>query len=96
MQLTAALREIPGAAVYRDDSRDFAPVVSFVLPGETPAETGARLASGGFCLRAGLHCAPLAHRTVGTMPDGTVRFSPSASNTAEEVAALIRMLAPAQ
>ncbi len=36
-------------------------------------------------VRVGLHCAPLAHRALGTFPDGTVRFSPGYFNTLEEV-----------
>lgn len=35
--------------------------------------------------RVGLHCAPAAHRTLGTYPEGTVRFSPGFRNTAEEI-----------
>ena len=36
-------------------------------------------------LRAGLHCAPFAHKTVGTLPDGTVRLSVSAFNRESEI-----------
>jgi len=37
-------------------------------------------------VRAGLHCAPLAHRTIGSMPGGTLRMSPGWSSTLEEIA----------
>jgi cysteine desulfurase family protein len=37
-------------------------------------------------VRAGLHCAPRAHRTLGTFPDGTVRMSPGWFNTSEDIA----------
>ena len=40
----------------------------------------------GICVRAGLHCAPSAHRTIGTEGSGTVRASFSAFNTMQEVA----------
>lgn len=43
-----------------------------VLPVE---ELAAQLAKRGICVRAGLHCAPLAHHTAGTFESGTVRFS---------------------
>lgn len=89
--LIAGLRRIPGAAVYRDPRARYVPVVSFALPDELPDETAARLAEKGFCLRAGLQCAPLAHQTIGT-PHGTVRFSPSAMNTPEQVKWLLRSL----
>jgi selenocysteine lyase/cysteine desulfurase len=39
--------------------------------------------------RVGLHCAPAAHRTIGTFPTGTVRFGLSAFNTLEEVDAAV-------
>ena len=45
---------------------------------ETLAEA---LSSAGIAVRAGLHCAPLAHVTAGTYPRGTVRVSPGAFTT---------------
>ncbi len=39
----------------------------------------------GVMTRVGLHCAPTAHQTLGTYPQGTVRFAFSASNTKEEI-----------
>ena len=39
----------------------------------------------GILTRCGLHCAPLAHRTLGTFPRGTVRFSLGPFTTPEEV-----------
>ena len=45
----------------------------------------ARLGDRGIALRAGLHCAPLAHQTVGTLETGTVRASVSAFNTEGEI-----------
>lgn len=44
-----------------------------------------RLGKEGICVRAGLHCAPTAHETVGTIEKGTVRFSFSPFNTMSEV-----------
>lgn len=51
-------------------------------PAETVAET---LARQGVAVRAGLHCAPLAHRTAGTEETGTVRFSLSFYSTAYQL-----------
>ena len=68
-------------------------VVSLTVRG-APCETVAEaLARQGVAVRAGLHCAPLAHRTAGTERTGTVRFSFSAFSTAQETgqaAALLR------
>ena len=50
---------------------------------------GQALAERGIAVRAGLHCAPLAHRSAGTLGSGTVRLSFSDFNTPEEVSRLV-------
>jgi cysteine desulfurase family protein len=51
-------------------------VFSVNLPGTKPLELAQRLeAEFGVLTRAGLHCAPLAHQTIGTFPDGACRIS---------------------
>ena len=50
------------------------------------------MARRGVALRAGLHCAPFAHKTAGTLPDGTVRLSVSAFNRPFEIDAALRAL----
>ena len=60
-------------------------VLSVQLEGMDCEEAAARLGKRGVAVRAGLHCAPLAHRTAGTLEEGTVRFSFSPFNTAREV-----------
>ena len=51
-------------------------VVSLNIEGKDPSEVGYALDEQyGIMTRVGLHCAPLAHRTIGTYPIGTVRFS---------------------
>lgn len=61
-------------------------VVSFNLDGFTSSEVASRLDEAyGICVRSGLHCSPLAHRTIGTLGTGTVRASFSYMNTAEDV-----------
>ena len=44
-----------------------------------------KLGRAGICVRAGLHCAPTAHETAGTLEQGTVRFSFSPFNTPGEI-----------
>ena len=39
----------------------------------------------GIMTRVGLHCAPSAHKTLGTYPSGTIRFSFGPENTMEEL-----------
>jgi len=43
-------------------------------------------------VRVGLHCAPMAHRTIGTFPDGTVRLSMGYFNTPEDIDAAVRAI----
>jgi selenocysteine lyase/cysteine desulfurase len=66
-------------------------VVSIQLLGYDPTECAAMLdASYRIQVRAGLHCAPLMHRALGTLESGgTVRFSPGPFNTREEMLATI-------
>jgi cysteine desulfurase/selenocysteine lyase len=68
-------------------------IVSFNIRGVTASEVSHYLdAEWGICIRPGLHCAPEAHKTLGTFPMGTVRFSLSYFNTAEEIDAAIQAL----
>lgn len=62
-------------------------VLSVQLDGVDCEEAAERLAERGIAVRAGLHCAPLAHTTAGTLEEGTVRFSFSPFNTYTEVMA---------
>lgn len=58
------------------------------------AEVADRLANEyGILTRCGLHCAPNAHKTYGTFPQGTVRFSFNSTNTEEEIDAALSALA---
>lgn len=83
-------KNIGRITVYRDDRvKSYLPVVSFNIGGLTANETAAKLSDMGFALRGGLHCSGLAHTSLGTVPDGTVRFSPSVFNTEKEVYALV-------
>ena len=91
-QLIAGLRETPGVTLYGpiDAERRMA-VVSFNVAAMDPAAVGLRLDDEhGIMCRVGLHCAPAAHKTIGTFPVGTVRFGLGAFNTADEVRAVIR------
>ena len=61
-------------------------VVSVIPLCLDPAELAFRLDERyGIATRVGLHCAPAAHRTLGTFPSGTVRFSFGAFNTESEI-----------
>jgi len=67
-------------------SADRASVISFNVEGHTPDEVAGILdASFGIGVRSGLHCAPGAHRELGTFPGGAVRVSPGPFTTASEI-----------
>lgn len=72
---------------------DRIPVVSFNLPHLLPSAVAQMLDERwGIMCRPGLHCAPAAHLTAGTFPQGTVRFSFGYFNTDEEVEIALRAL----
>ncbi|MCH5206828.1 MAG: aminotransferase class V-fold PLP-dependent enzyme [Oscillospiraceae bacterium] len=92
----AGARNIRGVRLYNDiipqNRENFAPVVSFNFE-KMPSTEGARvLSENGFYMRGGLHCAPLAHKKLGTIDGGTVRLSPSVFNTAQEIDGLLRVM----
>ena len=89
----AALRGMDGVTVYAArDAAEQVGVLSFNLDGREPEETADALAQRGFALRGGLHCAPYAHRTAGTLPNGTVRLSVSAFTSAADIDAFAHVL----
>ena len=92
--LIRGLLEIPGAIVYGSkDAEKQCATVSFNLEGWAPSDLSFRLDEEfGILTRVGLHCAPSAHRTIGTFPDGTVRVSMSYLNTEEEIGQTIQAI----
>ncbi|OIQ60618.1 putative cysteine desulfurase [Moorella thermoacetica] len=95
MELTArlleGLRRLPGVTLYGPpDSGERVPVVSLNIRGLSPGEASAWLADHyDIVTRPGLHCAPLAHQTIGTLQTGTLRLSPGFFNTAAEIEAAL-------
>jgi cysteine desulfurase/selenocysteine lyase len=72
-----AVGGIEGVTLYGPaDPADSSGILSLNIDG-TPCATVARLLDDewGVMTRAGLHCSPAAHRSLGTAPDGTLRFS---------------------
>lgn len=85
------LAGLPGVEVFAlPEGAAQAGVLSFRIPGRDAEAVGEALAERGIAVRAGLHCAPLAHRTAGTLDTGTVRVSFSTFNTLREADALVQ------
>ncbi len=88
------LRKIDGVHVFYDSGfTNQTGVVSFIAEGYDCETIGEAMAQKGVALRAGLHCAPLAHRTVGTLKTGTIRLSPSYFNRREQIDKCAEILA---
>lgn len=85
-QVLSGLQAIPEVFIYGPGSAiGRVSTISFNIEGWEPSEVAAVLdESFGIAVRAGLHCAPDAHRTIGTFPGGSVRVSPGFFNTLEE------------
>lgn len=93
--LLEGLSNIPGVTVY--GPRDAAlqtPTVGFNIQKMEPSTAGLRLDEEYAVLsRVGLHCAPSAHRTLGTFPIGCVRFSIGYFNTRDDIDQAVRAVA---
>jgi len=91
-QADEALRQIDGVTLYGPaDPQCRGSVLSFTVTGLDAAELAFLLDRDyDIAVRSGLHCAPRAHRTIGTFPGGTVRMSPGCFNTSEEIAIFCR------
>lgn len=83
----AGLREISTVSLIGPDTDEGrVGVFSLDFPGKDNAEIAARLEEEfGILTRCGLHCAPSAHRTLGTFPRGTVRLSLGWFNTEDDI-----------
>ena len=81
------IQEIPQAHIVgRQTLQDRLAVVSLDFPDYDNAEIAFALEQDyGIMTRVGLHCAPMAHQTLHTMPQGTIRFAFSHFNTIEEI-----------
>lgn len=80
-----------GVTVYRSLESEYVPIVSFNVDGVLPERVAEQLSEKGYCLRAGFHCAALAHASLGT-ENGTVRFAPSAFSRTEDAVKLARVI----
>lgn len=88
LRLYQKLKKIPGVLLYTDSPKPHrsVPVISFNIDGLDSEETSTILDKRfNIAVRAGLHCAPLAHEFFGTQDSGTVRTVLSVFSTREQV-----------
>lgn len=69
-----------------------APVVSFNIDGVYSEDLVAKLNKYGIMTRGGLHCSPLAHTTMNTIENGTVRVVPGVFNTINDIKYLLNVI----
>ncbi len=88
------MKTIPGLKVYGpEDGVRRTAVVSFTLEALEPNQISSALETDfGIVTRAGLHCAPLAHQTIGTLPGGTCRLSPGYFTSEQEIEVVIHAI----
>ncbi len=87
------LGQLPGVELFCDTlGEGQSGVLSFRLHGRDCEEVAQWLGERNVAVRAGLHCAPLAHEAAGTLGTGTVRVSFSAFNTRAEVERFIKLM----
>jgi len=93
-KLISGLKEIPGIIVYGKNSiENRVAVVSFNIQHQSPSDIGLKLDEDhDLMCRVGLHCSPASHKTIGTFPTGTVRFSMSIFNTNEDIKKAVRVV----
>ena len=68
------------------------PTICFNIKGMASNDVVSYLDKNGICVRGGIHCAILAHETLGTFKTGAVRVSLSAFNTEQEIDTFIRVI----
>lgn len=92
-KIYAAFEKNPQIELYTPspEKYNYAPVLSFNFKGIDSLTAAEYLSENGIAVRGGLHCAPTAHRQIGTLPVGTVRISAGAFNTEAEADSLIRL-----
>ena len=92
--LIEGLKEIPRVKVYGPQNQgNRIATLSFNFTHLSPSDGASRLEKEfGILCRPGLHCAPSAHRTIGTFPEGTIRFGLGAFNNEEEIETAIHAL----
>ena len=84
------IESLPGFEIYQPETAGA--VLLFNKVGIPSTEVARALDKAGICVRAGLHCAPLAHKALGTPAGGAVRLGFGAFNTVKEIDALWRVL----
>ncbi|HUJ68850.1 MAG TPA: aminotransferase class V-fold PLP-dependent enzyme [Syntrophorhabdales bacterium] len=93
-RILEGLQRIPGIRVYGEMERGdhSLPIVLMNVDNKEPSEVGHACNRADISVRVGLHCAPMAHRTLGTFPGGGVRISPGYFTRDDEIDRLMEVM----
>ena len=97
LRLIEGLSALPGVRLYGPPAgQERCPVVSFTSEDVSPSDAALELDEryGRLC-RVGLHCAPRAHKSLGSFPGGSVRFAPGPFTTMDDIDYTLSSLAEA-
>ncbi len=91
--LIAGLLNIPGVIVYGPKPSEMTAVVSCRVKNMRVSDVGLQLDDNhGILCRVGLHCAPAAHKTIGTFPEGTIRLAPGIFTSLDDISVVVKAL----
>lgn len=93
-RLLEGLANLPGVRVFGPGPGEArGAVISLQLANMDCSQAACRLDQEyGICVRSGLHCAPLAHQTMGSFPQGTIRLSLGPFHTSSDVDGALKAL----
>jgi cysteine desulfurase/selenocysteine lyase len=94
LALIDGLSGLPEVKVYGPlGANNRVAIVSFGVQHKRVSEIGLKLDEGyGILCRVGLHCAPAAHKTIGSFPEGTIRLAPGVFTTLNDIRTTIRAI----
>lgn len=91
-QIIKVLEKEKQIRLFAGDTTCQTGVLSLCVQGQDCEQAAEFLARKGCAVRGGLHCAPLAHESAGTLECGTIRLSPSVFSTPRQAEALAHWL----
>ena len=83
-RIVSGLSSLPNVILYKPTKKRFS-TVCFNVKGISSSDVVSRLDEKGICVRGGIHCAILAHKTLQTVKTGAIRASLNFMNTEQEV-----------
>ncbi|NLB35067.1 MAG: aminotransferase class V-fold PLP-dependent enzyme, partial [Elusimicrobia bacterium] len=91
--LIESIENIPGVNIWGPDANQArTSTVSLTIDGVHPSKAATAFNRKDICVRTGLHCAPGAHRLLGTFPEGSIRISPGFFTSEKDIDEAVKVL----